>query len=170
MTLSDMSATKEELRFSHNVFKNDPLLYKSYVGNEVNVTTETGEICSGIVYTVDPVSESVVLIQLGEKMRLKLILGHAIKNVEVTKKCDLELPELFMNLQLKKMSRSTIEERKRTVKELFAKNRLQVKENKDVLTVENVATINPPYEPENCMSSNSIVLARIQALLSQIQT
>lgn len=47
---------EENSNFSHSIYKNDPLLFKSYVGMEVNVLTESNTI-SGIVYTVDPVSE-----------------------------------------------------------------------------------------------------------------
>ena len=44
-------------RFTHNVFKNDPILFKSYVNKKVSVLTEDGNLHTGIVYTVDPVSE-----------------------------------------------------------------------------------------------------------------
>lgn len=43
--------------FSHKIYKNDPLLFKSYIGMEVNILIEDGTTISGIVYTVDPVSE-----------------------------------------------------------------------------------------------------------------
>lgn len=48
---------EENLHFSHKIYKNDPLLFKSYVGKKVNVLTEDNSTISGIVYTVDPVSE-----------------------------------------------------------------------------------------------------------------
>lgn len=48
---------EENSHFSHKIYKNDPLLFKSYVGKEVNISTEDNNTISGIVYTVDPVSE-----------------------------------------------------------------------------------------------------------------
>lgn len=42
---------------SHQIYKNDPLLFRGYVDKNVNVTTEDNNVCSGTVYTVDPVSE-----------------------------------------------------------------------------------------------------------------
>lgn len=47
----------EDSRFSHKIYKSDPLLFKTYVGMEVNIVTEDGTATSGVVYTVDPVSE-----------------------------------------------------------------------------------------------------------------
>lgn len=48
---------EENSHFVHKIYKNDPLLFKSYVGKEVNISTEDNNTISGIVYTVDPVSE-----------------------------------------------------------------------------------------------------------------
>ena len=43
--------------FLHNIYTSDPILFKSYVNKKVLITTEDSNIHSGIVYTVDPVSE-----------------------------------------------------------------------------------------------------------------
>lgn len=52
---------KESLNTDHVVFNNDPLLFKSYVNKRVTVTTVNNKKYSGIVYTVDPVSERFVV-------------------------------------------------------------------------------------------------------------
>lgn len=53
----DAYSTETDLtKFSHNIYKNNPLLFKSYVGREVKITADNS-LYTGIVYTVDPVSE-----------------------------------------------------------------------------------------------------------------
>ncbi|OAD56032.1 Gem-associated protein 6 [Eufriesea mexicana] len=154
--------------FSHKIYKNDPLLFKSYIGMEVNILTEDGTTISGIVYTVDPVSESVVLLQGCQQNNLKIIFGHAIKNIEVCSTKLYELPELFTNAPTN-ILQTTLEERKNAVINLLQKNRFPVREQNHILTIENVLSIKPPYEPADCICiNNSIILGRIQDLLTSV--
>jgi len=48
---------KGGLNFSHLVYKNDPILFDSYIGKKVKITMKDENFYCGIVYTVDPVSE-----------------------------------------------------------------------------------------------------------------
>ena len=43
--------------FLHKIYVNDPLLFKSYINKKVTITTEDSKVHTGIVYTVDPVTE-----------------------------------------------------------------------------------------------------------------
>lgn len=83
------------------------------------------------------------------------------------KPCD--LPELFMNAPTN-ILRSTLEEQKNAVIKMLRENRFDVKEENDILTIENVLSIKPPYEPNDCICANSIILGRIQNLLSRVST
>lgn len=159
---------EENLHFSHKIYKNDPLLFKSYVGKKVNILTEDNSTISGIVYTVDPVSESVVLLQGCEQDSLKIVFGHAIKSIEICSSEPCRLPELFTNTPTN-ILQTTVEERKSAVIKLLQENRFPVKVQNDILTIENVLSIKPPYEPADCICTNSIILQRIQNLLSRIQ-
>lgn len=58
----------ESQQFSHNIFQSDPLRFKSYINKKVSVLTEDGNTQTGIVYTVDPVSE-----RLGFQLFISLI-------------------------------------------------------------------------------------------------
>ena len=49
-----MAGSSEEV---HKVFKNDPVKFKSLVNKFVEVESVKGKKSSGIVYTIDPVSE-----------------------------------------------------------------------------------------------------------------
>jgi len=48
---------KKGLHFSHLVYKNNPILFDSYIGKKVKITMKDENFYCGIVYTVDPVSE-----------------------------------------------------------------------------------------------------------------
>ena len=45
--------------------------------------TDDGVEHVGLVYTVDPVSETYALVTLGETTKLELILGHAVRSVTI---------------------------------------------------------------------------------------
>ncbi|KAG6801340.1 gem-associated protein 6-like [Apis mellifera caucasica] len=135
---------------------------------KVNILTEDNTMISGVVYTVDPVSESVVLLQGCQQNNLKIIFGHAIKNINICSNQSYELPELFTNAPVN-ILQTTLEERKNAVIKLLRENRFPVKEQNDILTIENILSIKPPYEPSDCICDNSIILRRIQSFLSRIQ-
>ncbi|XP_078052719.1 gem-associated protein 6 [Augochlora pura] len=160
---------ESNLNFSHNIYKNDPILFKSYVGKEVNILNKDDSTVSGIVYTVDPVSESIVLLQGCQQNHLRLVFGHAIKNIEVCSDIVHELPTLFMNPQAC-LLQSTLDERKNAVVKMLRENRFPVKEKENILMIEDVLSIKPPYKPDDCISANSIILGRIQNLLSSVKT
>ncbi|XP_076238392.1 gem-associated protein 6 [Calliopsis andreniformis] len=158
----------ENSDFSHNIYKSDPLLFKSYVGMKANILTENGNTISGIVYTVDPVSESVVLLQRCSKNDLTVVFGHAIKNIEICPEERIDLPELFTNTS--NILQSTLEERKNAVIKMLQENRFPVKQENDILIIEDVLQIKPLYASNDCVCSNSIILGRIQSLLTQMES
>ncbi|XP_053996463.1 gem-associated protein 6-like [Hylaeus anthracinus] len=160
---------EDNSNWSHSIYKSDPLLFKSYIGMRVNISTVDGTTISGVVYTVDPVSESVVLLQTSQENRLKIVFGHAIKNIKIDSDKPCKLPELFINTP-RNLPQSSLEERRNVVIKMLQKNRFSVKKEEDILTIENVLSIKPPYEPNDCICSNSIILGKIQNLLSRIQT
>ncbi|KAI4499606.1 hypothetical protein M0802_005176 [Mischocyttarus mexicanus] len=168
----DMYSTETDLtKFSHNIYKNNPLLFKSYVGKEVKITADNGSLYTGIVYTVDPVSESVVLIQTKEdnNQNLQLVFGHAIKNIELTStQVETPLSELFQ-FSNNRLSSSDIKKRKNIVKEYLLKSRFPVVDTDDILYIEDSVSIKPPYDAEHCVSTNVIVLNRIQDILRSIK-
>ncbi|XP_043251773.1 gem-associated protein 6-like [Colletes gigas] len=162
-----MHNMEENSDWSHNIYKNYPLLFKSYLGMEVDILTVDGTTASGVVYTVDPVSESVVLLRTCQQNYLKIVFGHAIKNIKIRSDKPHDLPELFMNAPTN-LLQSSLEERKNAVIKMLQENRLSVKEDEDILTIENVLSIKPPYEPNDCVCTNSIILGRIQNLLARV--
>ena len=111
---------------------------------------------------------SIVLIQLEDtSYRMKIILGHSVKNVEVSSDPETVIPELF-STPFTKVSETAISERKNAVKNLLLENRFPVTEDNEILRIEDALSIEPPYELHNCICNNSIILDRIQTLLSTI--
>lgn len=98
---------------------------------------------------------------------LKIILGQWIKNVEVIAQTKRTMPELFISPAVK-ISQEAIAKRKNAVMQLLVENRFPVKEEGNVLRIEDTVSIEPPYYPENCISTNSIILNRIYGILTRV--
>ena len=98
---------------------------------------------------------------------MKIILGHAVKNIELSSDPETIIPELF-SASCKKISKSMISERRNAIKKLLLENRFPVVEDNEVLRIEDTLSIEPPYEMENFICDNSIILNRIQTLLSSV--
>ena len=97
-----------------------------------------------------------------------MLSGHAVEKIDVLTDELYELPLLFEPTD-KKISESSLVQRKKAVINLLVENRFPVKEIDDILEIEGVVSIQPPYAPENCISTNPIVLTRIHTVLSQIK-
>ncbi|KAL0116978.1 hypothetical protein PUN28_010091 [Cardiocondyla obscurior] len=123
----------------------------------------------GTAYTVDPVSESIVILQskTPTQYRLKIIFNHAVKNVEVTSEAKMPMPELFSSSPAK-LPQVTITKRKNIIMQLLLDNQFPVKEENDVLFIEDVVFIKPPYYLENCICTNSIVFNKLQSILKHV--
>ncbi|XP_020282080.1 gem-associated protein 6-like, partial [Pseudomyrmex gracilis] len=163
--MQEKDTQEENTEFLHNVYKNDPILFVNYVGKEVKIITKDENIHSGIVYTIDPVSDSIVLLHTTKstKYSLKIIFGHAVKNINVIAETTTIIPELFLqNLPCKELSQELIAKRKDIVVKVLSDSRFPVSEKNNTLLIEDIMVIEPPYYPENCKCNNSIVLSRIQ--------
>ncbi|XP_046432558.1 gem-associated protein 6 [Neodiprion pinetum] len=160
--------TDNEWKFSHKVYKNDPITLKSYVNKTVSIKTKDGRSYSGVVYTIDPVSESFILANPScDKQNLKIIMGHAIDNMEVHTRTETNVLDLFLSSS-EDTPESIIMRRKNAVRELLLENRFPVTENGNILNIEGILSIEPPYDEQHCSSTNEIVLVRIQELISSV--
>ena len=82
--------------------------------------------------------------------------------------CEGKLMHLFMSGDCKAYSPEDLEKRKNSLKKWLEKNHIPITEQRDsqkTLCVAGVLTIDPPYGPENCNSSNEIILSRVQDLI-----
>ncbi|NWT61027.1 GEMI6 protein, partial [Erythrocercus mccallii] len=121
-----------------------------------------------------PFLDSIVLATFpeNEKGSLSFIMGHAVQKVEVLQEGDGDMKQRLAGIlapqQSQAYSPEELEERKNALKAWLETNHIPVCEQGELgrtLSVAGVLTIEPPYGPEQCSSTNEIILARVQALL-----
>ena len=172
--------TFETMTSCHPVFTRDPSEFMNHLHKEVCVTADDGTTHKGWVYTIDPVSQSVVLVQFATPegsdsataSRLEVIMGHAVVNITTvngqTDTHKKELDQLFRPKLIDELSAEELDQRKEKVRSWLAMNRMPVTVDGEVLNISDAAFVEPPYEAENCRSTNEIILGRIQGLIKNI--
>lgn len=105
-------------------------------------------------------------------MSISVVLGHAVQEVKILKEGDDEMKQrlsgIFAPEESKAYSPEELEKRKNDLKTWLETNHIPVTEQGEsgrTLCVAGVLTIDPPYGPEECSSSNEIILSRVQGLI-----
>lgn len=105
----------------------------------------------------------------GSGASVRVVLGHAVRDVQLLRAGDEDterkMRSLFAPAGSREFSTEELEERKEDLRAWLEKNLVPVTDEGDVLRVANVLTVSSPYGPEQCSSSNEIILARVQALV-----
>ena len=174
--------TVENMTPRHPVFTRDPSEFLSHVNKEVCVTADDGTTHTGWVYTIDPVSQSVVLVQFtttpgadtatATPSRLEVIMGHAVVNITtINEETDVhgkQLDGLFRPKPSDELTVEELEQRKEKVRSWLAMNRMPVTVSGEILSISDAVFVDPPYEADNCRSTNAIVLGRLQGLIKNM--
>ena len=101
------------------------------------------------------------------KRQVKIIMRAAIKNIDCYFDAEIPIPAMF-GPPVDNFTKEEIFERKNAVLKLLLDNKFPVEDDNGVLCIEkNAVRIEPPYKPENCLCLNSVVLNRIQTILSK---
>ncbi|NXT79842.1 GEMI6 protein, partial [Zapornia atra] len=154
--------------------RKSPVDWEAYVNKLVKVAGIEKHEYEGWVLTVDPVSASIILATFleNEKVSISVVLGHAVQEVEILKEGDDEMKRrlsgIFAPEDSKPYSPEELERRKNDLKTWLETNHIPVTEQGEsgrTLCVAGVLTIDPPYGPEDCSSSNEIILSRVQGLI-----
>ncbi|XP_024081615.1 gem-associated protein 6-like [Cimex lectularius] len=150
-----------DLTEGSRVFLNDPIKLKNYINKEVKVFTKGNQTFQGSVYTIDPVTESIVLTKKDTTgcVSLDLVLGHVITGMEIVGNAEAE--ELFKCKDTSKIN----EEVKNNLKSWLESNLIPIEDDGVNLKCCSVLTITPPYSWESCLCTNEIVLCRIQQII-----
>lgn len=117
---------------------------------------------------------SLVLVNFREEggASVQVVMGHAVEEVEVLQEADEETTERLETSFLPPRTRRLDPEERRSrmgcVRKWLEKNRIPVEEEGNELRVAGVLTITAPYGPEDCCSSNQIILDRIQKLIQSL--
>ncbi len=118
---------------------------------------------------------SLVLVNFREEggTSVQVVMGHAVEEVEVLREADKDTTERlqtsFLPQRTCRLGPEELSRRRGVIRSWLTKNRIPVEEEGDRLRVAGVLTITAPYGPEDCCSSNQIILDRIQKLI-QMQT
>ncbi|XP_068085308.1 gem-associated protein 6 [Anabrus simplex] len=156
----------------HGIFKNNPIYLKSFVQKFVELITINGESHTGTVYTIDPVSESVILLKKNnDVISMDIIMGHAVKSLAVKSGVlPVEPDEVFPSESAPGLSKEEINELRNKLKDWLCKNRLPIEEDGEILRLQGVLEIHPPYGINQCVSGNEIILGRVQQLITIMPT
>ncbi|XP_077139056.1 gem-associated protein 6 isoform X2 [Ranitomeya variabilis] len=168
-------APEEEQTIVTSWTEKTPLEWQEYVNKEVTVIADEKNEYQGWAVTIDPVSASVVLVNFedDQKISVRMVMGHAVQKVEILKDSDEVTKQKLQNIfNLQESSsaykKEDLETKKLNLKGWLQQNNIPVTEQGQstrTLCVAGVFTIDPPYGPENCSSTNEIILSRIQGLL-----
>ncbi|KAG7175817.1 gem-associated protein 6-like [Homarus americanus] len=159
----------------HKVFTNDPLWHQSMLHCRVAVTTTNHTQHTGWVYTIDPVSESVILVEFDDKDGKEVIIlsGYNVENVKVINSNPPEgLASTIGNLFKKEQvhySNQELTARRESLCVWLAENRVPYTVREDMgIQVLQVAVISQPYEPESVQCTNEVVLDKVMKLVQQM--
>ncbi|KAK4879013.1 hypothetical protein RN001_007159 [Aquatica leii] len=144
----------------------NPKYLKSIVGKNVSITLINDETFTGILYVVDPISKTVVIVNgiLTEHI-VQLIPFNNLKSFEVH---SLDNPKFLFD-SVNTGSTEVWLDKKKLLKDWFFINKINVVEENEVLKLnDHKVMIEPPYGPDQCICDNMIVLERIQTLIAKM--
>lgn len=154
---------------------------RNFVGSFVEITLCEPKKLQGWVYTIDPVSYTVVIAKETEENSdnskpVVIVMAKAIKQINIVKTTKTQ-PEWFNDFASKKKyeyTREELEKRKACVVEWLNKNRVPIVKNSPEdggessrsIQVIGGLVIEPPYDADSCQGTNEIVLERIRKLIN----
>ncbi|XP_077427501.1 gem-associated protein 6 [Vanacampus margaritifer] len=143
-----------------------PRQWATYVNKELQVTAgeETPEL-TGWLLTVDPVSASLVLVSFGAGGSVQVVMGHAVRQVQVLRDADTATAQRLRSLFPPPAAGEPDPRRRARVRRWLESNRMPVEERGEQLRVAGALTLAPPYGPDDCSGANPIVLERVRKLL-----
>lgn len=148
----------------------------------VHITLFEGEELQGWVYTIDPVSFTIVIADDNDSNGAKsdsrsrsmvFVMSKAVKGLRIAETTRKEL-EWVQNFTAKKQHGFTddeLQKRKEDVLEWLKKNRVPIVADSvetKVVKVLGGLTIEPPYDVDSCKGTNGIVLERIRNLINSM--
>jgi gem associated protein 6 len=147
------------------------------------LVTSGKETFAGYVFTIDPVSESIVLMQLSDNpiavSSLKVIFGHAIDRIlpdKTTRPLNADEKEFLCTLfqpPKRKEPDGNLPQLREKLRKWLLDNKIPVtvsidSDGAECLNISDALLIRPPYSVNDCQSANVIMLSKVQALLSSM--
>ena len=163
-----------------------PERLRYFVHRYVNIILCEGEELLGWVYTIDPVSHTIVIAKdrvesaaenhepdPRRQSPIVFVMSKAVKELRVMETAKQE-PEWLKNFAVKEEQHFTDDElrkRKANVIEWLHKNRVPILDESSENEAVNVLgglVIEPPYDVDSCKGTNEIVLERIRKLIGSL--
>ncbi|CAF3667265.1 unnamed protein product [Rotaria socialis] len=165
---------------SNEAFRFDVDSYATLIDNRVKIECADQRNYSGRVYTIDPLTQSIVLID-DSSNRVHIVLRPDIiqliildRNQSQQSHRDPFLPSNAITTTIATNHDESIRDRLGNIRKFLSSKRIPFQEkleenNSITLLIQNgIVQINAPYTPENISGTNEIVLSRIKLLLKQI--
>lgn len=148
-----------------NIF-DSPQIMSNTIGKLTKVQTIDKKIHEGIVYIIDPLSKTVILTNEACD-NLEIITFHAIDGILQLSESPIKTFKFQNSVTATHTARNS-EETKESLKKWLKQNHLKVTEQDSVICVEDQVTIEAPYGIEQCFCSSTVVLERIQDMISNL--
>jgi gem associated protein 6 len=149
----------------------------------VQIILSEGEKLQGWVYTIDPVSHTIVIAKdddendderhASDTRSIVFVMSKAVKDLRILETTRKE-PEWLKNFAVKEQQNFTddeLQKRKANLIEWLNKNRVPILDSSTETKVVEVLgglVIEPPYDVDSCKGTNEIVLERIRKLISSM--
>lgn len=164
-----MNADRETALSKDVIFNNNPIYMMSLIGKTVEIKLDNNERYTGIVYVVDPIFKTVVIHERPRSDKhyvTRIVLHHAIKSLVVLS--DEKVESYLSETQPTNGDNGpeVLNGKRELIKKRFQNMCLNVEESGDCLKIDDNIVILPPYGPENCICSNTLILERIQNILN----
>ena len=150
------------------------------VGCFVHISLCEGEQLRGWVYTIDPVSLTIVIAKDDDTnadsnefdpRTIVFVLSQAVQQLRVidTTRKEPEWLQTFALKQRHKYTEDELQNRKAKLIEWLHKNRVPILDSdEDAVQVVGGLVIEAPYDIDSCKGTNEIVLERIRKLISSM--
>jgi len=164
----------------HPIFTKDPNDWMDLVHCFVSIDIKGGKNLKGHVYTIDPVSESVVLVNFQEEssstnISVDVVMKDSVLDIEKIHNADEKVKKICSSLFRENVhaefSESEVIAKRDKLKSWLEKNRFPVsvsKSDDNVLQISDALMIQPPYTDQSCLSTNEIILYRVQQLIKNM--
>ena len=165
--------------------KLSPEQLHSLVHRFVHITLCEGEELQGWVYTIDPVSLTIIIAKnieekndaetqdISDARPIVFVMTKAVKKFRVLETTSTE-PEWLQKFAVKEQQNFTddeLQKRRANLVDWLNKNRVPIlddsTESKNVKVIGGLV-IEPPYDMDSCKGTNEIVLNRIRKLISSM--
>jgi gem associated protein 6 len=161
-----------------------PEKLQSLVHRFVHITLSEGEELHGWVYTIDPVSHTIVIAKdidkndsetqdISDLRPIVFVMSKAVKALRVveTTRTEPKWLETFAVKEQQNFTNDELHKRKANLVDWLNKNRVPILDDSaesKLVKVLGGLVIEPPYDVDSCKGTNEIVLNRIRKLISSM--